>query len=219
MRKEIENKNTNDLNIFSQGNIKLTKNISFVDGKKEKKMNTQLGKKRIRNFEGYNNNNSKQIYKNIQIEKYKLSFDLNEENEIEPNNGFNYISLWNSIMNIQDLSDDIRNLMKELNIDKNNLDACNKLHSDISTNKIAISRLNLMINFLRNSNIVNLNRKIVEALLFELFKNNQEYFELINYKPAKTKIEELKSLICIKLKDNKEKYQKEIERLTEMTNK
>ena len=75
-------------------------------------------------------------------------------------------------MDIQDLSNEIKNLMKELNINKNSLDSFNKAHLDNLTNKIIINCLNIMINFLSNFNIINLKRKIVELLLFELFRNN-----------------------------------------------
>ena len=84
---------------------------------------------------------------------------------------------------------------------------------------MAIKHLNILINFLSNLNIINLKRKIAEVFLFELFKNNEESFELLNYKPTKPNIEELKNLIYIKLKKNNEKYKKEIERLVELTNK
>ena len=174
------------------------------------------------NFSVYNNNNNdaKKNNKKIQIEEYECAFDFNGENEIQENNNnyFNYLSLWNNIMNIQDLSNEIENLMKELKIDKKSIETYNKLHSDILTNKIAINRLNIMINILSNSNIINLKRTIIEVLIFELFKNNQEYFELLNYKPSKPNIEELKNLIHIKLEENNEKCKEEIERLNELIN-
>ena len=263
MRKENENKIAKDLNLFSIGNAKYTKNVSYAKGKNEKKSNPQLGKKRKRNNSikisnenlecfcenEFNNiksnnkqnektmdqgnknlliineeenstnfsgsiNNAKKNNKKIQIESYKYEFDLSEENEIQQNS----LTLWNNIMNIQDLSNEIKDVMKELKIDKKSIDTYNKLRSDILSNKITINRLNTMITFLSNSNIINLKRKIVEVLLFELFKNNQESFELLYYRPTRPNIEELKNLIYIKLKDNNEKYKKEIERLTELTN-
>jgi arsenate reductase-like glutaredoxin family protein len=122
-------------------------------------------------------------------------------------------------MNIQDLSNEINRVMKELNIDKKNIDIYNKLHSGILANKITIKRLNIVINFLSNSNIINLKTKLIEVLLFELFKNNHESFELLNYMPTKYNIEELKNLIHIKLGEHNDVYQKEIERLTELANK
>ena len=172
------------------------------------------------NFLSYNDNHSKRINKKILIEKYKCPFDLNKENVIPQNNKiFNGLSIWNNIMNIQDLSIEIENIMNELKLDIKSIDIYNKLQSDISTNKIIINRLNIMINFLSNSNIINFKRKIIEVLLFELLKNNQEYFELVNYKPSKPNLEELKNLIYIKLKGNNKKYQKEIQRLNELGNK
>ena len=172
------------------------------------------------NFSSFNDNHAKRINKKILIEKYKCSFDLKKDNVIPQNNkNCNCLSLWNNIMNIQDLSYEIENLMKELKLDIKSIDTYNKLKSDISTNKITINRLNIMINFLSNSNIINFKRKIIEVLLFELLKNNQEYFELVNYKPSKPNLEELKNLIYIKLKGNNKKYQKEIQRLNELGNK
>ena len=42
-------------------------------------------------------------------------------------------------MDIQDLSNEIKNLMKELNINKNSLNSFNKVHLDNLTNKIIIN--------------------------------------------------------------------------------
>ena len=172
------------------------------------------------NISASNNNIEKKNNNKIQIEKYQCAFDLNEGNEIQQKNiGFNFISLWDNIMKIEDISNEIENTMKELKIDKKSIDTYNKLHLDILTNKMAIKHLNILINFLSNLNIINLKRKIAEVFLFELFKNNEESFELLNYKPTKPNIEELKNLIYIKLKKNNEKYKKEIERLVELINK
>lgn len=204
------------------------KNIKSNNNKQNKENNHQENNKQIVNEEEnttyfssiYNNNNEKNNNNKIVIDKNDSGFGLNEENGTQNNNiSFNcFLIVLNKLMNIQDLSNEIEDLMRDINLDKKAIESYNRLYSDNLINKITIKRLNIMVNFLSNSNIINLRRKIVEVFLFELFKNNIESFNLINFTPTKANIEEIKNLINIKLKENKEEYQKEIQRLTELTN-
>jgi hypothetical protein len=104
---------------------------------------------------------------------------------------------------MNDLNNDINYLMKEFKIDMENIESYNKLHLENLNNKLIINRLSIMISFLQNSNLINLRRKIIEALFFELFLNNNDYFILVNYKPNKSNIMELANLINKKIEEKK----------------
>ena len=65
-------------------------------------------------------------------------------------------------------------------------------------------RLEILINLLKNANIINIKRKLIEVLLFQLFFENIEYFELNeDYIPSPKNIKDLENLIRAKHKDSK----------------
>ena len=78
------------------------------------------------------------------------------------------------------------------------------------------SRLEILIQLLKNPNIINIKRKLIEVLIFHLYSENQEYFELNeNYTPSTQNLKELENLINDKLTNNKDNkdIKKDLEKL------
>ena len=115
-------KNNDNLEAFEENEFNNIKSNNYMQNGQnilqENKKPIINEKESSTNFSTSTNNNNEKKNK-IQIEKYELAFDLNEEKGIQQKNiCFNCLSLWNNIMNIQDLSNEINRVMKELNIDK-----------------------------------------------------------------------------------------------------
>ena len=163
--------------------------------------------------------------KEIKKENYIFSFSSKCENKNSKDNDNIYNSLFFvvNLIEINDLNNDIIYLMDQFKIDMENMESYNKLHLENLNNKLVINRLSIMISFLQNSNLINLRRKIIEALFFELFLNNNDYFLLVNYKPNKSNIIELTNLINKKIEEKigenkKEEYKSDLNRLIQITN-
>lgn len=126
------------------------------------------------------------------------------------------------LMEIQALSNAIMTQMKGLEKNKDKLEIYYKSQLDNLANKLQINHFSIMISFLQNSNLNGKkNNKPKEtnnwSFIFELFYNNKDYFDLVNYKPNKLNILELENLISQKSKDNKDKSEKELKRLRKIT--
>ena len=65
-------------------------------------------------------------------------------------------------------------------------------------------RLEILINILKNSNIINIKRKLLEILTFHLYYENPDYFELKkDYEPSINNLKELEEMIKTKLTKDK----------------
>ena len=145
------------------------------------------------------------------------------------------------LMEIQALSNAIMTQMNKLEKNKDKLEIYYKSQINNLANKLQINHFSIMISFLQNSNLKILDLMRLEfsldiinqrlngkknnkpketnnwSFIFELFYNNKDYFDLVNYKPNKLNILELENLISQKSKDNKDKSEKELKRLREIT--
>ena len=90
-----------------------------------------------------------------------------------------------------------------------------KLEVEIEMMKITNLRLENLIKFLKNANIINLRRKIIEVLIFLLMNNNIEFFNLPkDYNPSKTDLDNLEILINNKINEsNRQLIEKDLEKL------
>ena len=146
------------------------------------------------------------------------------------------------LMEIQALSNAIMTQMKGLEKNKDKLEIYYKSQINNLANKLQINHFSIMISFLQNSNLKILDLMRLEfsldiinqrlngkknnkpketniwSFIFELFYNNKDYFDLVNYKPNKLNfLLELENLISQKSKDNKDKSEKELKRLRKLT--
>lgn len=77
------------------------------------------------------------------------------------------------------------------------------LGSDVEKLQIINLRLEIIIKFLKNPNIILLKRKILEIILFELYKLKKDEFQLPkDYKPSRNNLEELEKLMETKKNNN-----------------
>ena len=80
-------------------------------------------------------------------------------------------------------------------------------------------RLEILVNLLKNPNIINIKRKIIEILIFRLFSENSPYFKLNKeYYPSNQNLNELKKLMENKLENvvneqEKNEIQNDIEKI------
>ena len=91
--------------------------------------------------------------------------------------------------------------------------------NNIKYMKIKNERLEIIIEFLQNPNLILIKKKILEVFLFELYRKKKEYFQIpINYNPKKSNLEELKKLIISKLNKNynNKKAKNDINKINEL---
>ena len=102
---------------------------------------------------------------------------------------------------------EIKNILSNSILDVNIFIEKIELESKLRLLSMENLRLEILINFLKNPNIINIKRKILEIINFHLYYENYEYFDLNDdYSPKIHNLEELEKLINLKiLKDNKNK--------------
>lgn len=65
-------------------------------------------------------------------------------------------------------------------------------------------RLQILINLIKNPNIINIKRKLIEVMIFHLYSENSSYFKVdINYEPSSQNLLALKNLMEKKLSNNR----------------
>ena len=97
-----------------------------------------------------------------------------------------------------------------------------KDETEIRILKISNLRLELLINLIKNPNIINIKRKLIEIMIFHLYSENIDYFQIDkNYEPHERDIQELENLINDKLsKDkNNKNIQNDLKTLLDMKGK
>lgn len=98
----------------------------------------------------------------------------------------------------------LKHLIKNFLLDIDTLAEKIKLETKIRSLSILNLRLEILINFLKNPNIINIKRKLIEIIIVHLYVENKDYFTLPNdYHPTLQNLEELEKLIEAKLKKDK----------------
>jgi hypothetical protein len=128
-------------------------------------------------------------------------------------------------MDLKELCSKIPNLLKYLDLNKKAIYKYNELSSTNLDNKLLINKLSTTILLLQNANIINIKRKLLETLNFEIMEKynnnlnfNSEYF------PSKSNLQDL-SYIVSKIRDNckneekKNKINKDLKKINELIEK
>ena len=102
---------------------------------------------------------------------------------------------------LKELKSKILTLLNKMEFD-NYLNIINRLKYEKFYNNILTNKLSISILFLQNSNLfINLKRKIVDSLMFDIIKKYVDYFSLSSdYIPNKSNLNELKDLLEEKIK-------------------
>ena len=102
---------------------------------------------------------------------------------------------------LKELISKILTLLNKMEFD-NYLNIINRLKYEKFCNNILTNKLSISILFLQNSNLfINLKRKIVDSLMFDIIKKYVDYFSLSSdYIPNKSNLNELKDLLEEKIK-------------------
>ena len=147
------------------------------------------------------------------VEYPKLS-DLNITNE--NNTQINGVSNHNYVVLLILLKDKVGNLkylLKNSFLNINNFVSRILIENELQLHSIANLRLEILVSFLKNPNIINIKRKILEVISFHLYMENSEYFQLnADYHPTYQNLDDLEKLIILKLKDDdkNEKIKKDL---------
>ena len=139
---------------------------------------------------------------------YPLSSDFAikgiEQNDYISEKGIYNLTIIGSIINLTESKNKAYNLWNKLV--KSIIVLIDKMKSSINFKRIAINnaRLEIVVNFLKNPNIINLKRKIIEIMIFHLYSENPNYFKISeDYLPTEKNIKALKELIQAKLDNDK----------------
>ena len=203
---EFENSEMNMNNINIDNNIqKKSSNINMQSEKEKKDI--------IDNSVNFQKNNSLlKVFEDIN--KWLGYPDKKEFNivEKEPNERKEIIFMLRIMSNMIELKEIISKLKIILNQSFNDITLKteqiknNSRYKILSMNNI---RLEILVNLLKNPNIINIKRKIIEILIFHLFSENSDYFNLNKeYYPSIQNLIELKKLIENKLGNVKNEEEK-----------
>lgn len=160
------------------------------------------------------NNNKISEYLNILEKIHKLidfpkkdELNITKEKEDDENNIMNQFAFF------LNTADELSNLRKNVGEFKyfleNWLSEIPELLKKIKNNsnfkllEITNLRLEILIHLLKSPNIINIKRKIIEIMIFHLYSENTDYFELDNdYVPTSKNISDLEKLIKAKSNDD-----------------
>ena len=194
---EFENSEMNMNNMNIEDNIQQKSSNINMQSEKEKKDS-------LDNSVNFQKNNSLlKVFEDIN--KWLSYPDKKEFNivEKEPNERKEIIFMLRIMSNVIELKEIISKLKIILNQSFNDITLKteqiknNSRYKILSMNNI---RLEILVNLLKNPNIINIKRKIIEILIFHLFSENSDYFNLNkDYYPSIQNLIELKKLIENKL--------------------
>ncbi len=168
------------------------------------------------NYDSKKNSNDKylkifeEINEFIEFPKaYQLDIKFEKSDaKINDDQFFFYLKVFSEINKLNRKIDEINYLFDNYFSDISSIIIRMKNNSNFKIMEITNMRLEILINLLKNPNIVNIKRKLIEVIIFHLYSKNSEYFELDNnYIPPFPHLIELENLIIdkkIKTKKNKD---------------
>ena len=180
-------KKFNEINDAS-GNISKSKNEIILLNKYQKEISTKNSSDDSNTEANADKNNPENINynekKNSEKEYHKL-FSVSIE-----------------IMDLKELISKIPTLLKYFDLNKKSIDKYKELSATNLENKLLINKLSTTILFLQNANIINIKRKILETLIFEIMEkyNNNLCFSS-DYFPSKSNLQDLSDIIS-EIRDN-----------------
>ena len=192
--------------------------------KKEDKSENELPQK-VNNGQKENESKNEQKHNNKEVQKENESKEKQKEittieYQKESHSDFN---LMIDVLYLNQLCTNISILLNTLNINKESIEKYYNLVISNLDNKLLLNKLSSTILLLQNANIINIKRKLVECLIFEIYEKYRDNFEFDKYyHPSKYNLEELYKIIENILKNNKEtektKVNADYERLKKIKN-
>ena len=136
------------------------------------------------------------------VKQEKITTD---ENSQSYKDGFyKDINLYFAVTNLRYKISELNNILNTSVLDINTFAQKFTLESEIKLLSITNRRLEILVNFLNDSNIINMKRKLIEIIYFHLYLENTECFELnADYQPSFQNLDELEKLINLKLEKDK----------------
>ena len=165
------------------------------------------------------NQNKKEIQKENEA-KEKQEEANNNENQKESRSDFNLIL---DLLYLNQLCTNVSFILNTLNINKESIEKYYNLVISNLDNKLLLNKLSSTILLLQNANIINLKRKLVECLIFEIYEKYRENFQFEKYyHPSKYHLEELCKIVDNIYKKSEEpvksKVKKDYDKLTKIYN-
>ena len=214
------NKNNEINNFFELGdkinNNYMDNNINITESNTEKDSKSNSSS----NSSGSRDENNLFDYINKFVDFPKLSeLKINYE-EQSLNKDFYFIV--NSVFLLNQSNskiDALKHIIKNSILDIDTLAEKIKLETKLRLLSMFNLRLEILINILKNPNIINIKRKLIEIIIFHLYLENKDYFTLPDdYHPTFQNLEELEKLITAKLQKDKnnKKIKKDLKIIKEL---
>ena len=126
------------------------------------------------------------------------------ESKINDDQFFFYLKAFSEINILNKKIDEIKYVFENYFNDISSIIIKIKNNSNFKILEIINIRLEIIVNLLKNPNIINIKRKLIEIIIFHLYSENSEYFEIDNnYIPPFSHLVELEKLIIDKRLQNK----------------
>ena len=149
------------------------------------------------------------------IDKFIINENKNDNEDSDKEffilEALSYIISLNNMVNA--VGNQLRNLFQNITF------ILDKIKNNIKFKMLSINntRLEIIINYLKNPNIINIKRKLIEILIFHLYDENSNYFENDDeeYSPTIYNLKALEELIKAKMKSDKnnENIKKDLNKL------
>lgn len=116
----------------------------------------------------------------------------NENSQSNKDGPYKDINLFLAATNLRSKISELNYILETSILDINTFAQKFTLKSEIKLLSIVNKRLEILINFLKDSNFINMKRKLIEIIYFHLYLENTEYFELnSDYQPSLQNLDEL----------------------------
>ena len=210
------NQDDNKINFNGEENISFQNNIAYSENNVEKETNSNSSiisqKSKIKEDIFQN------IFKFIDYPKYSELIVDEKENQDDKD----FYTFSNSISFLFQLNQkvsDLKNMLKYSIFDISSFVQKAELETKIRLSSLTNLKLEILINILKNPNIINIKRKLIEIITFHLMSENADYFNLnSDYQPSEVNFQNLEKMITYKLSKNKndKKILNDLKRLSEL---
>ena len=198
-----QSENSKENEIIGNGKEKnsLSNNIIYTENSAEKETNSNSS------LISQQSKAKEELFKNImKFVDYPNYFEFHI-GEKEKNDSIDFYSGANIIYFLSQLNQKVSNLKHMLNnsiLDINQFVKMSELESKIRLSSLTNLKLEILVNVLKNPNIINIKRKIIEIITFHLLYENVDYFHLKkDYKLEPANLDYLEKMINLKLLKNK----------------
>ena len=210
-----ENKRNKTINNGEEKNL-LSNNIIYTENNDEKETNSNSSL--ISQKSKATEDILKDIMKYVDYPKYsEFNFGTNINNDAN-----DFYAGANTIYFLNELNQKVnglKNMLKNSIFDIKEFVEISELESKIRLSSLTNLKLEILINILKNPNIVNIKRKIIEIITFHLMLENVDYFQLKDdFEPDQSNLDNLEKMIDLKLlkKKNDKKILNDSERFRKL---